>query len=30
MRGHLQKQGAIKENRGADELLFGVQDQKDL
>ena len=27
MRGHLQKQGAIKENRGANELLFGVLDQ---
>ena len=24
MRGHLQKDGAIKENGGADELLFGV------
>ena len=27
IRGHLQKQGAIKENEGADELLFGVLDQ---
>ena len=27
MRGHLQKEGAIKENGGADELLFGVLDQ---
>ena len=27
IRGHLQKQGAINENEGADELLFGVLDQ---
>ena len=27
IRGHLQKEGAIKENGGADELLFGVLDQ---
>ena len=27
MRGHLQKEGAIKENGGAEELLFGVLDQ---
>ena len=27
IRGHLQKEGAIKENEGADELLFGALDQ---
>ena len=27
MRGHLQKEGAFKENGGADKLLFGVLDQ---